>query len=514
MVVVVTTSTVAANNPQIPAPLNQIKPESQADWQQILNQLSTWQSTLAILVPAIQQTDAERVSGVVPTNYAYAPGDVRRYGADPTGVSDSSAAWTAAVSCNAYVFDGYPGGGSYLFSTQVSVPRSPIRISGAAAPAVGIGAPTAGTRITLQASAGAGAAAFVFSTGAIAPYMGVTIENICFLWQTITLAQYGILATVDFRNFSIRDCALMNVGAVASPGVVGISLQTSGAYTGDGSIRDCYISALKWSIQLTGNVTTVKVRDCILFGNGIGTNDGIHNTSSFGGMSFIGNTIEGMVGSGINSISGGCLQMINYFEGNGADFSWGSSTNNISIGDFNPSGGTASYNYNNTSANIVLGAAGYGIFIDSQNINIARGILDRFGNGVYQPYGQWQSISFSAGNFSANGTQTWTVSSGNVSLEEYSVIGNTMLLHLEVDGSSIGGAPNTQLNFAMPLAAKTSSAFPCEVRNNGTRQMGVCLTTANSTSLAIFVDITRAANWAASASNAGVSINIAVRVNA
>src|ERR1700757_861703 len=39
------------------------------------------------------QTTAELAAGVTPTNYAYLPGDVRRYGVDLTGAADSYAAF-------------------------------------------------------------------------------------------------------------------------------------------------------------------------------------------------------------------------------------------------------------------------------------------------------------------------------------------------------------------------------------------------------------------------------------
>ena len=42
------------------------------------------------------QTLAELVAGVTPTNYVYPPGNVLRYGADPTGVADSSVAFASA----------------------------------------------------------------------------------------------------------------------------------------------------------------------------------------------------------------------------------------------------------------------------------------------------------------------------------------------------------------------------------------------------------------------------------
>jgi len=43
------------------------------------------------------QTAAEAAAGVTPTNYGYPPGDVRRYGADPTGAADSSNAIETAA---------------------------------------------------------------------------------------------------------------------------------------------------------------------------------------------------------------------------------------------------------------------------------------------------------------------------------------------------------------------------------------------------------------------------------
>lgn len=54
--------------------------------------------SLLQLIDQLQpQTDTEIAAGIVPTNFAYLPGDLRRYGGDPLGLSDASAAWQAAV---------------------------------------------------------------------------------------------------------------------------------------------------------------------------------------------------------------------------------------------------------------------------------------------------------------------------------------------------------------------------------------------------------------------------------
>lgn len=50
------------------------------------------------------RTAAEVSANVTPVNYAYAPGDVRRNGADPSGVTDSSSAIQAALNSNSEVW--------------------------------------------------------------------------------------------------------------------------------------------------------------------------------------------------------------------------------------------------------------------------------------------------------------------------------------------------------------------------------------------------------------------------
>lgn len=62
------------------------------------------------------QTDAERLASVVPTNYNYLAGDVRRYGADPTGVNDSTTAINNALKSNSRV---YAIAGLYICSASL-----------------------------------------------------------------------------------------------------------------------------------------------------------------------------------------------------------------------------------------------------------------------------------------------------------------------------------------------------------------------------------------------------------
>jgi parallel beta-helix repeat protein len=65
--------------------------------------------------PCFARTAAEAAAGIAPTNYSYSPGDVRRYGADPTGIQNSSTSLTNALLSNSSV---YIPAGAYSFTQQ------------------------------------------------------------------------------------------------------------------------------------------------------------------------------------------------------------------------------------------------------------------------------------------------------------------------------------------------------------------------------------------------------------
>jgi hypothetical protein len=74
------------------------------------------------------QTAAERLAEVTPVNYAYPPGDIRRYGAKVDGVADDSAAVQAAINSNRNVY--IPRGTCYLGTTGLTVAIAEQRIHG------------------------------------------------------------------------------------------------------------------------------------------------------------------------------------------------------------------------------------------------------------------------------------------------------------------------------------------------------------------------------------------------
>src|SRR6266478_972537 len=76
--------------------------------------------------PCYPQTRAESAACVAPTNHAYPPGDLRRYGGDPSGANDSSAAWQAAINCGYAVV---PQGCSFKIVTGATK-RGQVTIAG------------------------------------------------------------------------------------------------------------------------------------------------------------------------------------------------------------------------------------------------------------------------------------------------------------------------------------------------------------------------------------------------
>lgn len=58
---------------------------------------TNWQLIISATAAGNQRTAQEIAAGVTPTNFSYATGNVLRYGADPTGVASSNAAFTQAV---------------------------------------------------------------------------------------------------------------------------------------------------------------------------------------------------------------------------------------------------------------------------------------------------------------------------------------------------------------------------------------------------------------------------------
>jgi hypothetical protein len=111
----------------------------------------------------------------------------------------------------------------------------------------------------------------------------------------------------------------------------------------------------------------------------------------------------------------------------------------------------------------------------------------------------WTTPAFSAGNFSATGTTTWTVDAGDVETFAYQRHGKTMVVSLVLTSTAIGGTNNATelLTVKIPegcTAAKKMVA-PCLVVNSG-NTVGFIEAVASSDTLVIAKDVVASA-WAA-----------------
>jgi hypothetical protein len=58
---------------------------------------------------------------------------------------------------------------------------------------------------------------------------------------------------------------------------------------------------------------------------------------------------------------------------------------------------------------------------------------------AYAPFGEWVNVPYVAGNFTAGGAMTWTVTSGQQVTYVYTVINKTMVLCFNIEGTTVGG---------------------------------------------------------------------------
>jgi hypothetical protein len=67
------------------------------------------------------------------------------------------------------------------------------------------------------------------------------------------------------------------------------------------------------------------------------------------------------------------------------------------------------------------------------------------------PMGEWQVVPYSAANFGAIAPMTWTVPSGNLYSNRYTLIGKTLFWNFFCVGSTIGGTATATLLLTPPL---------------------------------------------------------------
>ena len=127
-----------------------------------------------------EATPAETAAGAKIVDASLCPGNWRRYGADPSGQADSTAAIQAACNCNELAFD--TAGGTYLVSGNIRIP-SGVTVRGAS---------TAATTVTCVDG---GRSIFVASGAS-----GVVVENLKLIRPTSVSAKAHTGAVEFFQS--------------------------------------------------------------------------------------------------------------------------------------------------------------------------------------------------------------------------------------------------------------------------------------------------------------------------
>lgn len=128
-------------------------------------------------------------------------------------------------------------------------------------------------------------------------------------------------------------------------------------------------------------------------------------------------------------------------------------------------------------------------------------------------YVEWTAVSFTAGDFTSNGSMTWTVASGDLLVFRYKIIGKTMQINIRISGSTIGGTPDTTLMIKIP-ASKTAAIETFgnlfNVSDNGVNANAIVTAASGQTLLS--VSRQDGANWTASTDNTSVAFTFQFQI--
>jgi hypothetical protein len=127
----------------------------------------------------------------------------------------------------------------------------------------------------------------------------------------------------------------------------------------------------------------------------------------------------------------------------------------------------------------------------------------------------WTSVTFNAGNFTGNGSQTWTLASGDQSNFRYVTIGKTMIVHFELATTTVGGTPNTALQILIPNSKTAASAAAAAIvvkDAGGSETVGIAQVTAASTLIKLYRTNFTATNWSAATDTTSVIGEIAFEI--
>lgn len=189
---------------------------------------------------------------VVPSNQAYPPGSVLRYGADPCGVTSSDAAFNQALRCNALVFDDFPGGGTYIAANPITFQRDGQILKGQG---FGEGDTSCGTCIKWV---GTGPGPLISFSDGTKNYDDCVLEG--FFLDGAGTANIGVelyndsITGGNWRN-TIRKCSIWNITAGTNASAIyGGLLDAAPSFANDAMLEGVFISNTARGISGNGAV--------------------------------------------------------------------------------------------------------------------------------------------------------------------------------------------------------------------------------------------------------------------
>jgi hypothetical protein len=122
--------------------------------------------------------------------------------------------------------------------------------------------------------------------------------------------------------------------------------------------------------------------------------------------------------------------------------------------------------------------------------------------------------AFAAGNYTANGTMTWTLAAGDVLIERYMQHGRDYSFDFDYFTTTVGGVANTQLITSIPGGFTADSAQLALGRaSDGSGVASQLVVVPTGTSLQFFKDLALTTNWnATGADNCRLHGNIRLTV--
>lgn len=127
----------------------------------------------------------------------------------------------------------------------------------------------------------------------------------------------------------------------------------------------------------------------------------------------------------------------------------------------------------------------------------------------------WSGRTFSAGNYTANGSMTWTVEASDVGLDYSVEFGKTLLWTIYILTSTVGGTLNSELRVTLPNARTVSStsgaAGSCASLDNSTEITAYYLAAAGESSVRIIKNFGQ--NWVASTNATYVACSFVIPIN-